>query len=65
MLVFLLSGDALAMTFHLLLSSHPFVGQLFDLDKETNFPTWYTSFKLILVALATSLLFSVYYACAV
>jgi len=48
----LLVFDFGSLALHLIFSSHPQLGDLFDLDKEGNLPTWYSSFKFTCAAFA-------------
>ncbi len=42
--------DLLIFALHFVLSGHEYLGDLFDLDKEANLPTWYSSLKFTLAA---------------
>jgi drug/metabolite transporter (DMT)-like permease len=50
LLVTLLAADLVILLLHVLLSRHPYLGTVFDLDAEGNVPTWYSSFKFTLAA---------------
>jgi len=49
--------DLIVVALHLYFSQHNHLGTLFDLDKEANFPTWYTSFKLTLAGVVALLIY--------
>lgn len=51
-LIGLLSIDGAVLGCHVAMAKHPHLGPLFDLDKEANLPTWYSSTKLTLAAAA-------------
>lgn len=57
LLFLLLILDLCIIILHLFFSSHPYLGSLFDLGKEANFPTWYSSFKLTLAGAIALLIF--------
>jgi len=48
----LFSVDFILALLHLFLSNHAHFGAFFNLSQEANLPTWYSSFKLTLAALA-------------
>lgn len=48
----LLAGDAAILLGHVLMARNEALGDLFDLDREANLPTWYSSLKLLLAAAA-------------
>ncbi|MBF0176083.1 MAG: hypothetical protein HQL63_04445 [Magnetococcales bacterium] len=50
-------GDLLILGLHLVLGGHDTFGAIFDLDKEGNLPTWFSSCKFSVAALAAALCF--------
>jgi hypothetical protein len=49
--------DLMMISLHLYFVPQSYFSDLFDLDKEANFPTWYTSFKLTLAGVMALLVY--------
>ncbi len=53
-IVLFLAGDGMILILHYLFQGSSQMGDFFDLDKEANLPTWYSSFKFSAAALAAA-----------